>query len=119
MNAAPVPSVQREAWYWTHVCVILGFLVYLPGSKHLHILTAIPNILLNAPGPGRPLSVPDLETGTPPLLGKVSDLSWKQVLDVVSCTECGRCEAVCPAHLTGKPLSPKKVVVDTRDELRR
>ena len=110
---------SREAWWWAHVAVILGFLVYLPGSKHLHILTAIPNILLNASGAGRPLSTPDLEGGAAPGVGTIADLSWKQVLDVVTCTECGRCEAVCPASLTGKALSPKRVIVDARAELRR
>ncbi len=108
-----------ESAYWVHVSVVLGFLMYLPGSKHFHILTAVPNLLLNAGSSGRPLSTPDIEGGAAPGLATVANLSWKQVLDVVTCTECGRCEAECPATLTGKPLSPKKVVVDVRDDLRR
>ena len=121
MNHAVRPSVGRELWWWVHVAVILGFLVYLPGSKHLHILTAVPNLFLRWPGPSRPLTTPDLEGADAdrPGLGSVRDLSWKQALDLISCTECGRCEAVCPASLTGKPLSPKRVVVDLREELRR
>ena len=109
----------RETAYWIHLLSVLGFVAYLPGSKHLHILTAVPNLLINAGASGRPLSVPDLEGGETPGLGTAGDLSWKQVLDAVSCTECGRCEAVCPPSLTGKRLSPKKLVVDIRNELRR
>jgi len=109
----------RGAAYWLHLLSVLGFVAYLPGSKHLHIFTAVPNVLINAGASGRPLSVPDLEGGETPGLGTAGDLSWKQVLDVVSCTECGRCESVCPASLTGKRLSPKRLVVDIRNELRR
>ncbi|MEK7476998.1 MAG: (Fe-S)-binding protein [Candidatus Coatesbacteria bacterium] len=109
----------REAVYWLHILSILGFVAYLPGSKHLHIFTSIPNLLVNAGSAGRPFSAPDLDGGEAAGLGTAGDLSWKQVLDVVSCTECGRCEAVCPASLTGKRLSPKRVVVDVRNELRR
>jgi Fe-S oxidoreductase len=108
-----------EASYWIHLAVILYFLVYIPGSKHLHILAAVPNVIL------APLDTPkamlksdledeDIETFG---LGKVSELNWQNVLNLYACTECGRCEEQCPADLTGKPLSPKAVVVDLKDDL--
>jgi Fe-S oxidoreductase/nitrate reductase gamma subunit len=107
---------------WSHVLLVLGFLAYLPGSKHLHILTAVPNVYLAKTGPsGRlaPLRI-DLDAPEGELrLGAAvaSDLSRKQVLDSLSCTECGRCQEVCPAWATGKPLSPKLLIMDLRDHM--
>ncbi|MGA9363534.1 MAG: (Fe-S)-binding protein [Bacteroidota bacterium] len=114
---------QIEAWssvfWWLHVLLVLGFLNYLPYSKHLHILSSIPNVYLAKLEPrGRlkPLNLQD-ETLTKFGASDVEDFSWKQLLDGYSCTECGRCTAACPANLTGKVLSPRKIIVDMRRRL--
>ena len=108
-----------EAAYWVHVLTILGFLVYIPGSKHLHMLAAVPNIFLKPLERPKPLPKTDLEAeGAQTFgLGRVSDLSWKGVLDLYACTECGRCEEQCPASMTGKPLSPKRLIHDVKVDL--
>jgi Fe-S oxidoreductase len=107
---------------WIHLLLVLGFLVYLPGSKHLHIVTAVPNVWLSKAGPGgrlEPLRI-DLEGPEEDLrLGAAvaTDLTRKQTLDLFSCTECGRCQDVCPAWATGKPLSPKLLIMGLRDHV--
>ncbi len=115
-------EVAERVFVWAHLLLVLGFLVYLPGSKHLHILTAAPNVWLAKTGPsGRlePLKI-DLEGPEEDLrfgAATAADLSRKQVLDLFSCTECGRCQEVCPAWATGKPLSPKLLIMDLRDHV--
>jgi Fe-S oxidoreductase len=108
-----------EATYWIHILTILGFLVYIPGSKHLHMLAAVPNVFLKPLERPKPMIKTDLEAeGVQTYgLGKVSDLSWKGVLDLYACTECGRCEEQCPASVTGKPLSPQRVIHDAKVDL--
>jgi Fe-S oxidoreductase len=107
---------------WSHLLIVLGFLTYLPKSKHLHIITAAPNVFLAKNGPiGRlePLRI-DLEGPEEDLrfgAAVATDLSRKQILDLYSCTECGRCQEVCPAWATGKPLSPKLLIMDLRDHV--
>ncbi len=104
---------------WIHALLLLAFLNYLPYSKHLHVITSLPNTFFsNTSGPGqvgvmRPM---DLEAEGVETFGAadVKDLSWKNLLDGYSCTECGRCTAACPANITGKPLSPRKIVVNVR-----
>jgi len=104
---------------WIHAFLLLAFLNYLPYSKHLHVITSLPNTFFsNTSGPGqvgvmRPM---DLEAEGVETFGAadVKDLSWKNLLDGYSCTECGRCTAACPANITGKPLSPRKIVVNVR-----
>jgi len=107
---------------WAHVLTILGFLAYLPHSKHLHIMTAAVNVYFGrtqARGRLEPLrfdeDVPDEEMRLG--AGTVADMTWKQVIDTYSCTECGRCQDVCPAWATGKELSPKLLIMDLRDHL--
>ena len=101
---------------------MLAFLVYLPGSKHLHIVTAAPNVWLAKAGPGgrlEPLRI-DLEGPEEDLrfgADVATDLTRKQTLDLFSCTECGRCQDVCPAWATGKPLSPKLLIMGLRDHV--
>jgi len=113
-------SAARVQW-WIHAVLILVFLNYLPYSKHLHVIVSLPNTFLsNTSGPGtigvmKPM---DLEAETDQFgAADVMHLSWKNLLDGYSCTECGRCTAACPANLTGKPLSPRKIVVNTRERL--
>jgi len=113
------------AFTWAHVLLILGFLVYIPYSKHLHIITSAINVFFTNTKPRgtlRPLKIDmeALETSDEmPVLGAatIKDLTWKQNLDLYTCTECGRCQNVCPAWNTGKPLSPKLLVMNLRDHL--
>ncbi len=114
-------TVARSAW-WFHAVLILYFLNHLPGSKHLHVLTSLINVWFsNTSGPGRvgAMRPMDLEAENAEQFGAadVEHLSWKNLLDGYSCTECGRCTAACPANLTGKTLSPRMIVVKTRARL--
>lgn len=127
--------LERIGW-WGHILGIFGFLVYLPHSKHLHILLAFPNTYysnLKAKGEFTTLdSVTDVvapnfdpsyqpktDPNNPVRFGvkDVQDLSWKNLLDAYTCTECGRCTSACPQNATGKKLSPRKIMMDTRDRL--
>jgi Fe-S oxidoreductase len=111
--------VGYEITWWLHVGTILVFLVYIPGSKHLHILAAAPNVILRRLNLPKAIAKTDLDNEAAQSfgLGKVSDLNWKQVLNLYACTECGRCEEQCPASRTGKPLSPKNVICDVKADL--
>ncbi|MBS1497390.1 MAG: (Fe-S)-binding protein [Bacteroidetes bacterium] len=126
--------IERSCW-WLHIIGILAFLNYLPYSKHLHIILAFPNAyyarlaplgkmknMENVQNEVKYMMQPELApTGTaaPMRFGAkdVMDLSWKSLLDAYTCTECGRCSAACPATQTGKLLSPRKIMMDTRDRL--
>ena len=117
---APVAPVTERVAVWAHVLIILAFLVYLPYSKHLHILVAAINVYFGRTrGRGRlePINfdLPEQEVrfGS----AKAMDMTWKQMLDTMSCTECGRCQDVCPAYATGKALSPKLLIMAMRDQL--
>jgi Fe-S oxidoreductase/nitrate reductase gamma subunit len=118
----PAAAMTRyEIFWWAHVLLVLVFLNYLPYSKHLHVITSLINVYFsNTSGPGqkgvmRPM---DLEADVEQFgASDVDHLSWKNLLDGYSCTECGRCTAACPANITGKPLSPRKIVINTRQRL--
>jgi len=117
-----VTEVVERGAVWAHVLIIVGFLTYLPRSKHLHIVTAAINVFFGrtrARGRLEPLrfdaDVPEEEMRFG--IGPVTDLTWKQSVDAMSCTECGRCQDACPAWVTGKTLSPKLVVMGVRDHL--
>jgi Fe-S oxidoreductase len=110
----------ERIFVWAHVLIILTFLAYLPHSKHLHIATAAINVFFastRARGHLEPLrfDVPDDEMRFG--AGTVRDMTWKQTLDTFSCTECGRCQDVCPAWATGKELSPKLLIMALRDQV--
>jgi len=115
------PVLERIA-VWAHVLIILAFLVYLPYSKHLHIFLAAVNVFFGrtrAKGRLEPIQFEkagmieeDVRFGT----ATVKDMTWKQVVDTMSCTECGRCQDVCPAYATGKMLSPKLLIMALRDQ---
>ncbi|MCA0235618.1 MAG: (Fe-S)-binding protein [Bacteroidetes bacterium] len=125
--------IERFGW-WLHILTVFGFLVYLPYSKHLHILLAFPNTWYARLKPkGQMENMPEIQKEVRIMMGleqpeagassdlpefganDVFSLSWKNILDAYSCTECGRCTAACPANLTGKKLSPRKVMMDVRD----
>lgn len=136
MSDSGLVALERTCW-WLHIAGIFAFLNYLPWSKHLHILLAFPNAyyarldpagkMMNMPEIQRevlyamqPESVPAAATEEAPKrfgAKDVTDLSWKNLLDAYSCTECGRCSAACPANQTGKKLSPRKIMMDTRDRM--
>jgi Fe-S oxidoreductase len=116
------PGAARSGFeivYWIHILTILGFLIYIPGSKHLHLLAAVPNVFLKPLERPKAMLVTDIENEEAESfgLGNVSELNWKNVLDLYACTECGRCEEQCPADTTGKPLSPKRVIHDSKIDL--
>jgi len=126
--------LSKLGW-WLHLIGIFGFIVYLPHSKHLHILLAFPNAYLSNPNAkGKIDYMPEIfheiksmmgepvEASDPNVIPKfgardVMDLSQKNLLDAYACTECGRCTSACPANQTGKKLSPRKIMMDTRDRL--
>ena len=139
INNEDILHVISSIGWWGHLIMVFVFLNYLPYSKHLHILFAFPNTYfsnLNAKGKFNNMESVEAEvklmldpsadpyaaapaTEAPQRFGAkdVQDLSWKQLLDAYSCTECGRCTSVCPANQTGKLLSPRKIMMDTRDRL--
>ncbi len=110
-------DVYFQLFWWMHIIVILGFLNFLPYSKHLHVLTSIPNTYFaNLDKIRNTLKPLNLEDENAEVFGAADfeHLSWKQLLDGYSCTECGRCTASCPAATVGKSLSPRKIIVDIR-----
>ncbi len=121
LSADAAHTLGRVSW-WIHALLLLAFANYLPFSKHLHVLTSLINTWFsNTSGPGRigAMRPMDLEAEDAEQFGAadVEHLSWKNLLDGYSCTECGRCTAACPANLTGKMLSPRAIVVKTRARL--
>jgi Fe-S oxidoreductase len=120
------PTVLRlyeGLFVWSHLALILGFLVFIPYSKHLHIVTSSINVFFsNTKARGYltplPLDLESMEADDVRLgAATIEDLTWKEMLDLYACTECGRCQAACPAWNTGKPLSPKLLVMNLRDHL--
>ncbi len=134
LNESTIIAIERSCW-WLHIIGIFAFLNYLPYSKHLHILLAFPNAYYARLEPmGKMKNMPSVQnevlyamqpelapTDVPPPARfgakDIFDLSWKSLLDAYSCTECGRCTAACPANTTGKILSPRKIMMSTRDRL--
>lgn len=131
--------IERFCW-WFHIIAILGFIVYLTYSKHLHIILAFPNTYYSKLKPAGsfdnlasvtrevklmldpnadPYAAPAPDAGAPQRFGAkdIFDLNWVQLMNAYSCTECGRCTSECPANQTGKLLSPRKIMMDTRDRL--
>ncbi len=127
-------AIERTGW-WLHLLTVLAFLNYLPISKHLHIFLAFPNVWYSKlTSRGEIENMPDIMNEVKSMMGlmpeqevdmsaelpefgakDIFDLSWKNIMDAYSCTECGRCTSVCPANITGKKLSPRKILMDIRD----
>ncbi|HMP28918.1 MAG TPA: (Fe-S)-binding protein, partial [Saprospiraceae bacterium] len=126
--------LERMGW-WLHLMVVYGFIVYLPYSKHLHIFLAFPNVYFSRlTARGEMSNIPAITQEVKSMMGliedtggnmsdelptfgakDISELTWKNILDAFTCTECGRCTNECPANITGKKLSPRKVMMDVRD----
>jgi Fe-S oxidoreductase len=111
-------SLTRIFW-WTHAVVLLCFLNFLPYSKHMHILTAIPNVFLRSLQRTNTTLREEFVEGRQLGAKGVDDLTWKDLLDSLSCTECGRCQNVCPAAATGKTLNPRLVIHSIKEKLIR
>jgi Fe-S oxidoreductase len=109
-------ALGNAAW-WLHNLVVLVFLNLLPRSKHFHIITSLPNVFFRKLEPIGQLDKQDLENATTFGSSHIDQFTWKQVLDMFSCTECGRCSSQCPATATGKPLAPRQLLLDLRDYL--
>ena len=141
MSTDGLIMVERIAW-WVHIVGILAFLNYLPISKHFHIILSFPNVFYTRLQPMGEFNnlmqvkkevdlmmdpnadpyaapAPDENEAAPEAFGAkdVPDLTWKQLMDAYTCTECGRCTSACPANITGKKLSPRKIMMDTRDRM--
>jgi heterodisulfide reductase subunit C len=134
LSESSLIAIERTCW-WIHIIGILAFLNYLPYSKHLHIMLAFPNAYYARLEPaGKMDNMPSVQNEVKYMMQPelappgdaqlmkfgakdIFDLSWKNLLDAYSCTECGRCSRACPANLTGKLLSPRKIMMDTRDRL--
>jgi Fe-S oxidoreductase/nitrate reductase gamma subunit len=111
------PTLFYNIFWWGHIVIIFTFMNYLPYSKHFHIVTSLPNVYLAKVGPQTlDTSEIDLEKEDTFLgAGDIEQLTWKEMFDGYACTECGRCTSVCPANLTGKPLSPRKIIMNIRE----
>jgi Fe-S oxidoreductase len=106
-----------HAWWWAHVLALFGFLAYVPFSKHMHIVMAVPNAFFADLEPKGALRHVELEGTEKFGANRVEDLTWRDLLDGYACTECGRCTEACPANATGKPLNPMMLIVNMRDTL--
>jgi len=109
-------AVYQGVW-WLHYIVILSFMVYIPRSKHLHILASPVNVFFKPLGPKVVLEPIPLEETESFGASKIQDFSWKDLLDLYSCAVCGRCHANCPAQLSGKSLSPREIVLNLKEHL--
>jgi Fe-S oxidoreductase len=116
-SALTVATVHHLG-FWSHLSIFLGFAAYIPRSKHLHLLAAGPNIYFRHFDAVAKPKIIDFDKEESFGVERVDALSWKSLLDTFACTECGRCDAVCPAALTGKSLHPKKVLHDIKLNLR-
>ncbi|MDE3216238.1 MAG: (Fe-S)-binding protein [Gemmatimonadota bacterium] len=120
-TAPATAAALAHGFWWAHVLLVLVFLNYLPYSKHLHVVTSLFNVFFSntaGPGPKGVMRHMDLEADVEQFgASDVQQLTWKNLLDGYTCTECGRCTSVCPANITGKPLSPRKIVINTRQRL--
>jgi Fe-S oxidoreductase len=110
-------EISYKITWWSHYTVILGFLVYIPYSKHLHILASPVNLLFKSNSPKGALKSVDLVTSDYAGTSGITDFTWKQLLDLYSCTECGRCHTVCPAQISGKRLSPRQLILNLKQHL--
>ena len=120
LSLSPETSANLAVLFkWIHMTLVMGFAAYIPTSKHLHIVAAGPNTFLKQLDRAKPMSTINFEDEsiTQYGAGKISDLNWKDSLDYFSCTECGRCQELCPAWNTEKPLSPKKLILDLKHQL--
>jgi Fe-S oxidoreductase len=109
-------ELVEETAYWIHIGVVLLFLIELPGGKHFHVVTSLPTVFLKNLSPrGRLPAAPEIEGEFG--VSRVEQFGWRQMMDFYTCTECGRCQDVCPAFASGLPLSPKLLIMNLRDNV--
>jgi len=136
MSESGLHAVERTGW-WMHILTVFAFLNYLPYSKHLHIFLAFPNVFFaKQDSRGEMSNMPAIMNEVKSMMGlipeeqvapdaelpefgakDVFDLGWENIMQAYTCTECGRCTSVCPANMTGKKLSPRKIMMDIRDRV--
>ena len=135
MSESSLVFVERFGW-WLHVLTVFGFIIYLTYSKHLHIILAFPNVFYaRLKSRGEMKNMPEIMNEVKSMMGLIPeaeagdmteelpsfgakdifDLEWRTIMNAYTCTECGRCTAECPANITGKKLSPRKILMDIRD----
>lgn len=118
-GGASATHLVYEITWWIHIVMVLAFMNYLPYSKHLHVITSVPNVYLSdlkRKNYLKPINFED-EAVTKYGASDIEDLSWKQLLDGQTCTHCGRCTSVCPANATGKVLDPRWIIIATRERM--
>jgi Fe-S oxidoreductase/nitrate reductase gamma subunit len=116
LPAGALPVLYHVSW-WLHAVCLLGFLVWLPYSKHLHVLAAPFNVFFAPLTPKGQFRTLDLENAETFGVGAITEFSWKDLFDLYNCTECGRCTSRCPANMSGKQLDPKMLILNLRDFL--
>jgi len=116
LAAGAVPVLYHVSW-WLHAVCLLGFLVWLPYSKHLHVLAAPFNVFFAPLTPKGQFRTLDLENAETFGVGAITEFSWKDLFDLYNCTECGRCTSRCPANMSGKQLDPKMLILNLQDYL--
>jgi Fe-S oxidoreductase/nitrate reductase gamma subunit len=116
LPAGAVPALHHVSW-WLHAVCLLGFLVWLPYSKHLHVLAAPFNVFFAPLTPKGQFRTLDLENAETFGVGAITEFSWKDLFDLYNCTECGRCTSRCPANVSGKQLDPKMLILNLQDFL--
>ena len=116
LSESTLVAAYRSVW-WLHYAIILGFMVYIPRSKHLHILLAPFNVFFKSLEPKGAFKSIDLEKVETFGVAKIQDFTWKDLLDLYTCAECGRCHDNCPAQLSGQPLSPRDVILHLKEHL--
>jgi len=107
-------AAWNSLFWWLHLLMVLGFLVFIPGSKHLHLLSGPVNLFFRSREPIGTLQPIDFEGSEQYGAASITDYSWKNISDLFACIDCGRCQDVCPAFATGKALSPKVVMMSQR-----
>jgi Fe-S oxidoreductase/nitrate reductase gamma subunit len=116
LSPGALRAVFQVSW-WLHAVLLLGFLVYLPYSKHLHIMAAPFNVFFSPQNPKGQFPTADLENAESFGIGSIAEFTWKDLFDLYNCTECGRCTSGCPANASGKELDPKWLILNLRDYL--
>ncbi|CAN5424845.1 heterodisulfide reductase-related iron-sulfur binding cluster [soil metagenome] len=109
-------AAGAKVFYWAHIAVVLSFLIYIPGSKHRHMFLGIPNVYFRNIKP-KGMLAPAGAGDAGPGISDIDQFHWKHKLDLLSCTECGRCQEACPAYAAGLPLSPKTLIMDLREHM--
>lgn len=109
LNQGTKLAYYYSVW-WIHIFILLGFLAYVPYSKHLHIIAALFNVFFKSLRPRGALAPINIETAERLGVERIEEFAWKQLLDLYACAECGRCQASCPAYLSGKSLSPQQLI---------